>query len=76
MHGVKSSARNLPPADKEALRAGRYGAAIAVMREMGWSWRDLCAAPYDLVQELMIRLSAEHEWQEARRKRDEAKRKR
>jgi hypothetical protein len=74
MHGVRGSAKSLSPRDAAAMRAGRYGAAIAIMREMGWSWADLRAAPFDLVQELTIRLSAENHWQEQRRERDEANR--
>jgi hypothetical protein len=35
--------------------------AISIMREMGWSWQQLQATPFDLVQELVIRLSAEHD---------------
>lgn len=54
-------------ADKEALQAGRYGMAISIMREMGWSWQQLQAAPFDLVQELVIRLSAEGEAHDQKR---------
>jgi hypothetical protein len=35
--------------------------AISIMREMGWSWEQLQATPFDLVQELVIRLSGEGE---------------
>jgi hypothetical protein len=38
--------------------------AIAIMREMGWSWEQLQATPFDLVQELVIRLNAESEAQD------------
>lgn len=41
--------------------------AIAIMREMGWSWVQLQATPFDLVQELVIRLDAEHEAREEKR---------
>jgi len=61
VHGVSSSAAHLSADDRAALNAGRYGPAVAVMREMGWSWPDLCAAPFDLVQEIIIRLGAENE---------------
>ena len=54
-------------ADKEALQAGRYGMAISIMREMGWSWQQLQSTPFDLVQELVIRLSAEGEAHEQKR---------
>ena len=48
----------------------RYGVLITIMREFGWSWQDLCAAPADLVDELAHRLTAEHHWTAERRKRD------
>ena len=48
----------------------RYGVLIAIMREFGWSWQDLCAAPADLVDELSIRVAAENHWTAQRRKRD------
>jgi hypothetical protein len=67
MHGVHGSGEGLPERDKEALSAGRYGMPIAIMREMGWSWQELGSAPFDLVQELVIRLNAENEWQEMKR---------
>ena len=54
-------------ADKAALQAGRYGMAISIMREMGWSWEQLQATPFDLVQELVIRLAAEGEALEQKR---------
>lgn len=47
-----------------------YGILITIMREFGWSWQDLCAAPADLVDELSHRLAAENHWQGERRKRD------
>ena len=48
-------------ADKEALQAGRYGMAISIMREMGWSWEQLQVILFDLVQELVIRFAGEGE---------------
>lgn len=48
----------------------RYGVLITIMREFGWSWQDLCAAPADLVDELAHRLTAENHWQAERRTRD------
>lgn len=41
--------------------------AITIMREMGWSWQQLQATPFDLVQELVIRLNAESDAQEEKR---------
>ena len=48
----------------------RYGVLMAIMREYGWSWPDLCAAPADLVEEIAMRLTAEQHWQAERSKRD------
>ena len=64
---MRSSAAHLPEADKEALNAGRYGMAISIMREMGWSWEQLQSTPFDLVQELVIRLAGEGEAHEQKR---------
>ena len=50
----------------------RYGVLITIMREFGWSWQDLCAAPADLVDELAHRLTAENHWRAERSKRDAA----
>lgn len=41
------------------------------MREMGWSWADLQATPAALVDELILRLNAEHLYTEKRRKLDQ-----
>ena len=41
--------------------------AISIMREMGWSWEQLQATPFDLVQELVIRLAGEGEAHEQKR---------
>jgi len=70
VHGVRSDAPHLSEADRAALAAGRYGAAIAIMRELHWSWRDLRDAPADLVQELLIRMGAENDALEQKRKLD------
>ena len=48
----------------------RYGVYMAIMREYGWSWRDLCEAPADLVEEITWRMMAEQHWQAERSKRD------
>jgi len=48
----------------------RYGPLMAVMKEYGWSWRDLCEAPADLVEELVHRITAEQHWTAERNKRD------
>ena len=53
---------------------GRYSGAIAVMQEMSWSWPDLCAAPADLVEEILHRMNMQMHWQHERDKLDEAKR--
>jgi len=50
---------------------GRYGTEIALCREMGWSWADLQSTPFDVVDEMILRLNAESEYTEARRKLDE-----
>ena len=49
---------------------GRYPVAIAVMQEMSWSWDDLANAPYDLVDEIVVRMNAEAQWRRERGKRD------
>ena len=52
---------------------GRYSAAIAIMQEMSWSWSELCAAPFDLVEEIAWRMDRRQHWQAERAKIDEAK---
>ena len=44
------------------------------MREMHWSWTDLCAAPADLVQEALIRIAAEADAYEMKQQREAGKR--
>jgi len=48
----------------------RYGVLLAIMREYGWSWQDLCEAPNDLVEEIAMRITAEQHWTAERNKRD------
>ena len=48
----------------------RYGVLLAIMREYGWSWQELCEAPADLVEEVAMRLTAEQHWQAERSRRD------
>ncbi len=48
----------------------RYGVLLTIMREYGWSWRDLQDAPADLVEEIAMRLTAEQHWQAERNRRD------
>lgn len=48
----------------------RYGVLMTIMREYGWSWRDLCEAPADLVEEIAMRLTAEQHWTAERNRRD------
>lgn len=76
MQGVRGSAPHLSAGDREALSSGRYGMAIALMREMGWSWQDLSNAPFDLVQELAVRIQSESHWQQEKRRVDRESRKR
>ncbi|MGV1048230.1 MAG: hypothetical protein ACOYD4_06875 [Solirubrobacterales bacterium] len=68
MHGVRGDAPYPEDEWKDALRAGRYRVEYHIMREMGWAWRDLMDAPFDLVQELIVRIGAERHWQEEKRK--------
>ena len=50
----------------------RYGVLLSVMREYGWTWRDIEQSPTDLVEEVCIRMQAEHEFTDEKRKRDAA----
>jgi hypothetical protein len=52
------------------MRAGRYKVEIAIMREMGWSWPELQAAPADLIEELVWRIASEREFQDEKRRRE------
>lgn len=49
----------------------RYGVLIPVMERMGWSWADLCDAPADLVDEIVMRIMAERHWTAERAQVDE-----
>lgn len=49
---------------------GRYPVAIAVMKEMSWSWSDLCAAPADLVEEVLHRMNRSEHWERERARMD------
>ena len=51
----------------------RYGPLFNVMREMHWSWADVLETPFDLVEEIVERLSAEAHWEKERRRQEEAK---
>jgi len=53
---------------------GRYAGAIDIMQEMHWSWPDLCAAPADLVEEILHRMDRRAHWQHERERLDSAKR--
>jgi hypothetical protein len=57
-----------------ASAPSRYGILIPLMRHMGWSWADLCAAPADLVEEIATRLAAETHWATERERMDEEER--
>lgn len=48
----------------------RYGVLLGIMREYGWTWRDICESPNDLIEEIAARLTAEQHWQAERNKRD------
>ena len=50
----------------------RYGVLLTIMEQYHWSWRDLCDAPNDLVEEIATRIIAERHWQAERNKRDAA----
>lgn len=45
-----------------------YSDSIIVMKEMNWSWTDLQEAPADLVDELLVRISARSHWESERDK--------
>lgn len=59
--------QGISPADET-----RYGPAIAVMKEMGWGWREFLEAPPDLAEEILVRMGCREKWTEERRKLDEA----
>jgi hypothetical protein len=67
-HGIRSDAPHLSDEHRAAFSAGRYRVAIQIMREMQWSWNDLISAPFDLVDELVWRISAEREWEHEKQK--------
>ena len=52
--------------------SGRYGVEIAVMKHMQWSWFDLQNAPDDLVEEIVVRMSAEAHWSAEKQKQTNA----
>lgn len=52
---------------------GRYVSEIAVMREMGWSWPELMAAPADLVEQLLEERAARSHWEGEKAKIDASK---
>ena len=53
---------------QETPMPGQFGAEIAVMQEMAWSWPDLMAAPLDLVGEILERVRARSHWQRIKQK--------
>ena len=57
----------------QAQERTRYGAIIPVMEKMGWSWNEVLSAPSDLVTEIVLRIAAEAEFEEKRRKMEKAK---
>jgi hypothetical protein len=52
---------------------GRYGPHILIMREMGWTWRDLQKAPTDLIDEVLMHIGYERKWKNKRAEIDAAK---
>lgn len=56
--------------DRPLGAAGRYGIEVAIMRWMGWGWRELLEAPADLVEEIAFRMAQEHRWTNERRELD------
>ena len=42
---------------------GRYALEYAICKEMGWSWADLVATPFDFVEEIGERLRLRVKWQ-------------
>lgn len=41
---------------RHSVPSARYGAALDVMEALGWTYEQYLAAPYDLIDEEMIRL--------------------
>jgi hypothetical protein len=41
------------------------------MKEMGWSWRDLCAAPPDLLDEIEHKMATRERFLAEKRRKDE-----
>lgn len=56
--------------DGTAPAPTRYGILIAIMREFGWTWDDIMQSPADLIEEVAVRLEAEREFTDERRKRE------
>lgn len=48
----------------------RYGAEIAVMREMHWSYDDYLSAPFDLIEEIELRIHYENKWRKVKADQD------
>lgn len=63
MHGVRADVRT------------RYDVEIAVMQEMNWSYQDLCLAPDDLVEEILVRRDARITWERKKHEQDKARKK-
>ena len=49
-----------------------YDAEIAVMRYMGWGYRQLCEAPAEMIDNLIERLLAEGHYRKLKEKMDKA----
>lgn len=52
---------------------GRYVAELAVIKETGWSWQELLAAPADLIDEMLERLRCTWHWEAERARLDQKK---
>lgn len=49
---------------------GRYAVEITVCEQMGWTHADLMATPADMVDEIVVRLNAQHNAERRRRDMD------
>lgn len=61
--------------DRAAASYSRYSVPILVMQEMQWSWADFQDAPFDLVEEIVVRIQAREHWnrEKAKQRIDQAK---
>lgn len=52
---------------------GRYSIEIDVCREMGWTYADLMSTPADMIDEIIVRMSAENKATSQRHKMEQNK---